>query len=87
MDNYIVEPHRDLISKLVTENINLFANGDFELCKVQTFKLVIDETTTVDQEIDDMLGVGVIKRFCSPWAFHILILDNKDGTKIFCLDF
>ena len=34
-----------------------------------------------------MLEADVIKRSRSPWSFPVAIVDKKDGSKIFCVDF
>lgn len=41
----------------------------------------------VRKELDDMLKADVIRPSKSPWASPIVLVDNKDGTVCFCVDF
>ena len=34
-----------------------------------------------------MLGAKVIRMSHSPWSFPVVIVDKKDGSKGFCVDF
>ena len=34
-----------------------------------------------------MLGANIIRRSKSPWSFPIVVVDKKDRTKRFCVDF
>ena len=36
---------------------------------------------------DDMLATIIIRRSRSPWSFHVVIVDKKDGSKRFYVDF
>ena len=41
----------------------------------------------VEKQIQDMLDRGIIKHSTSPWSSPIVLVDNKDGTKRFCIDY
>lgn len=41
----------------------------------------------VDKQIQDMLDRGIITRSTSPWSSPIVLVDKKDGTKRFCVDY
>ena len=41
----------------------------------------------IDKAIDVMLDAHVIRRSRSPWSFPVVIVDKKDGSKRFCVDF
>ena len=41
----------------------------------------------VEKQIQDMLDRGIIKHSTSPWSSPIVLVDKKDGTKRFCIDY
>ena len=41
----------------------------------------------IDKAIDEMFDADVIRRSRSPWSFPVVIVDKKDGSKRFCVDF
>ena len=41
----------------------------------------------IDKQINDMLARGIIQPSSSPWASPIVLVDKKDGTKRFCVDY
>ena len=41
----------------------------------------------VDDAIDDMLQANIIRPSNSPWASPIVVVDQKDGFKRFCVDY
>jgi len=41
----------------------------------------------VDDAIDGMLEADIIKPSLGSWAFPLVLVDKKDGTKRFCVDF
>ena len=42
---------------------------------------------TVRDEVDNMLKLGIIEPSESPYASPIVLIDKKDGSKRFCIDF
>ena len=41
----------------------------------------------IENEIDDMEKRGIIRKLKSSWAFPVVIVDKKDETKRFCVDY
>ena len=41
----------------------------------------------IDKAINEMLDADVIRRSRSPWSFPVVIVDKRDGSKRFCVDF
>ena len=47
----------------------------------------IKKREVIDKAVDEMLEADVIRRSRSPWSFPVVIVDKKDGSKRFCVDF
>ena len=45
------------------------------------------EHEEVKKTIDELLAKGYIHRSFSPWAFPLLLVDKKDGSKRMCVDY
>jgi len=45
------------------------------------------EHEEVKKTIDELLAKGYIRRSFSPWAFPLLLVDKKDGSKRMCVDY
>ena len=41
----------------------------------------------IDKALEEMIEAKVIRRSNSPWSFPVVIVDKKDGSKRFCVDF
>ena len=41
----------------------------------------------IDKALEEMLEAKVIRRSNSPCSFPVVIVDKKDGSKRFCIDF
>ena len=41
----------------------------------------------IEQEIEDMERRGIIRKSKSPWASPVVVVDKKDNTKRFCVDY
>jgi hypothetical protein len=61
--------------------------GDHPPIKLKPYRTPLNKRETVDKAVDDMLEAGIISRSRSPWSFPVVIVDKKDGSKRFCVDF
>ena len=41
----------------------------------------------IEKKVEEMLKSGLIQEKDSPWAMPVVIVDKKDGTKRFCVDY
>ena len=41
----------------------------------------------IENEIKDMKKCGIIRKSKSPWASPVVIVNKKDGTQRFCVDY
>ena len=55
--------------------------------KMKPYRTPIKNREVIDKAINEMLDADVIKRSRSPWSFPVVIVDKKDGSKRFCVDF
>ena len=54
---------------------------------MKPYRTPIKNRDVIDKAISEMLDADVIKRSRSPWSFPVVIVDKKDGSKRFCVDF
>ena len=45
------------------------------------------EEKDLDDAIDDLHQANIIRPSNSPWASPIIVVDKKDGSKRFCVDY
>ncbi|WVZ51958.1 hypothetical protein U9M48_003055 [Paspalum notatum var. saurae] len=45
------------------------------------------EQGLIKENIDELLGKGFIRPSSSPWAFPVLFVDKKDGSRRMCMDY
>ena len=55
--------------------------------KLKPYMTPIQNRPVTDKAVDEMLDAKVIRRSKSPWSFPVVIVDKKDGSKRFCVDF
>ena len=58
-----------------------------EPIKMRPYRTPIKTREVIDKAINEMLDADVIRRSRSPWSFPVVIVDKKDGSKRFCVDF
>ena len=61
--------------------------GDAAPIKQNPYRLPFSQRKLVENHIQDMLKAGVIEPSQSPWASPIVIVNKKDGSKRFCVDY
>ena len=61
--------------------------GDHSPIKLRPYRTPLNNRKVIDQAIDEMLDAEIITRSKSPWSFPVVIVDKKDGSKRFCVDF
>ena len=61
--------------------------GDHPPIKLKPYRTPLQNRDVIDKAINEMLDAGIIRRSRSPWAFPVVIVDKKDGSKRFCIDF
>ena len=61
--------------------------GDHSPIKLKPYRTPLQSREIVDKAITDMLDAKIMERSRSPWSFPVVIVDKKDGTKRFCVDF
>ena len=61
--------------------------GENKPIKMRPYRTPIKNREVIDKAIDEMLDANVIRRSRSPWSFPVVIVDKKDSSKRFCVDF
>ena len=61
--------------------------GTQQPIKLKQYRTPIQKIDVIDKALDEMLDANVIRRSKSPWSFPVVIVDKKDGSKRFCIDF
>lgn len=89
----LISQHRDLfaVSDADLGHTNTIQmkidTGDHPPIKMKPYRTPLNKRKIVDRAIDDMLAANIIRRSKSPWSFPIVVVDKKDGSKRFCVDF
>ena len=61
--------------------------GNADPIKLRPYQTPLNNRKIIDETIDEMLDAKVIRRSRSPWSSAEVIVDKKDGSKRFCVDF
>ena len=55
--------------------------------KLRPYRTPIQSRQVIEKTIDEMMGANIVHRSKSLWSFPVVIVDKKDGSKRFCVDF
>ena len=55
--------------------------------KMKPYRTPIKNREVIDKAINGMLDADIIRRSRSLWSVPVVIVDKKDGSKRFCVDF
>ena len=62
--------------------------GEHPPIKMKPYRTPLNKRAVIDNAVDEMLEAGgIIRRSQSPWSFPVVVVDKKDGSKRFCVDF
>ena len=71
-----------------TDTVNMrIDTRDNPPLKSKPYRTQINNRKVIDKAVDEMLDAKIIERSRSPWSFPVVIVDKKDGSKRFCVDF
>ena len=55
--------------------------------KLRPYRTSLNNRRIIDETIDETLESNIIRRPRSPWSFPVVIVDEKDCSQRFCVDF
>lgn len=61
--------------------------GDALPIKQRAYRLPIHKREEVDRQVRDMMSEGIIEPSDSPWASPIVLVQKRDGSMRFCIDY
>ena len=71
-----------------TDTVRMKINtGNHPPIKLKPYRAQLNNRAIIDKAVDEMLEAKIIGRSRSEWSFPIVIVDKKDGSKRFCVDF
>ena len=54
-------------------------NGNHPPIKLRPYRNPIHRRKLVEEAVNEMMDSGMVERSKSPWGFHIVIVEKKDG--------
>src|SRR3954453_13453644 len=91
--NNLTQEYRDICAKNQTdiERTNIIKHkiltGDTTPISQVPYRMSSQKKEFLYQEIANMKKDGIIRKFTSPWAFPVVIVDKKDKTYRICIDY
>ena len=91
-----LEKHQDLFATKHSElghtdtvkmKLEKLDTGDHHPIKLKPYRTPIQNREVIEKAVDEMLDANVIIWSKFPWSFPVVIVDKKDGSKGFCVDF
>lgn len=61
--------------------------GDHPPIRLKPYRTPLNNRSLVSDAVDNMLNADIVEPSQSPWSFPVVIVDKKDGSKRFCVDF
>ena len=61
--------------------------GEHPPIKLRPYRTPLHKRKIVETAVKEMLDAGIITRSKSPWSFPVVIVEKKDKTHRFCVDF
>ena len=83
-DVFALDPSELGSTKLVTHSID---TGDSPPIKQSTWRIPFALCQTVEEMVQKMLEQGVVEPSHSPWSSPVVLVEKKDGSKRFCVDY
>ena len=89
----LLNKNRDLfaakdIDLIFTDTIKFrIDTGDAPPIRLRPYRIPLRNQPIVSKAKDEMLEAGIIRKSHSQYSFPVVIVDKKDGSKRFCIDF
>ena len=89
----VIEKYKDVFAhdpkcpNETTASYHTILAKDDRIIKDRIRRLPEKHAITVENQVNEMLRNGIIQESCSPYNSNILLVDKKDGSKRFCIDF